>query len=188
MLVFAEKHKAIEEPSILAYTIALALTTLAGVKLTGSDGILAVFFAGVAFDQVVSVKQRNQEQRVVEGIDRFFTLPIFAFLGLVIPWDNWYELGWKGPTIVIMLLLFRRLPLILLAGRYLGNLRQWPDRFFAGWFGPIGVAALYYAAFTSKQTEIASPWPLVSLTVCTSLFVHGITATPFAKLYSNFKH
>ena len=54
---------------------------------------------------------------------------------------------------------------------------------FAGWFGPIGVAALFYAAFAARHDASEILRPLISLTVVLSVVVYGITATPLTKLY-----
>ncbi|MDQ1254571.1 MAG: sodium/hydrogen antiporter [Euryarchaeota archaeon] len=51
-----------------------------------------------------------------------------------------------------------------------------------GWFGPIGVAAFYYARFSMRQTGIEELWPVVSLVICMSIVLHGVNATYFTKL------
>ncbi|BBI63783.1 hypothetical protein HSBAA_50890 [Vreelandella sulfidaeris] len=72
----AEEKKTIDQPSMLMITTALALTTLAAVKLIGSDGILAVFVAGLMFDQQVNASERQGGRKgVVEGVDRFLLHP-----------------------------------------------------------------------------------------------------------------
>lgn len=53
LLLWAEAKQTIEKQSFLAYTVALSLAVLGGVKLLGSDGILAVFAAGTVFSMVV---------------------------------------------------------------------------------------------------------------------------------------
>ncbi len=45
------------------------------------------------------------------------------------------------------------------------------------------VAALYYAAYSYRETGIEAAWTVGSLVICTSLLVHGISATPLTKLY-----
>jgi len=54
---------------------------------------------------------------------------------------------------------------------------------FVGWFGPIGAAALYYAAFSLRKTGIEEAWVVGSLIICASVLVHGVSATPLTKLY-----
>lgn len=183
----AEQRDFIDPQSVLMFATALALTTLTLVKLLGSDGILAVFAAGLAFDQQVGVRERRREERVVGGFDRFFTGPVFVLVGLMLPWDEWQALGWPAIALVVGILLLRRLPLFLLLG---GRSRDLPTRLdgaFAGWFGPIGVAAVYYAAMAYHQTHLPELWPVVSLLVGASVIVHGLSAVPFSRLYGKFQ-
>jgi NhaP-type Na+/H+ or K+/H+ antiporter len=44
-------------------------------------------------------------------------------------------------------------------------------------------AALYYAAFSLRETGIEEVWVVGSLIICGSVLVHGVTATPLTKLY-----
>lgn len=184
----AEKYNTVDQSSMLMITTTLAFATLTAVKLMGSDGILAVFVAGLAFDQQANASERQEEERVVEGVDRFFTSPIFILLGLMIPWQQWLALGWQALALVVAVLCLRRLPLLLLLGGRLGELPCKRDGAFSGWFGPIGVAALYYAAFAHHQTDVAEIWPVVSLLVVSSIVIHGLTSMPFSHLYRRLKN
>jgi NhaP-type Na+/H+ or K+/H+ antiporter len=84
----------------------------------------------------------------------------------------------------VAVLLLRRLPAVLAIRPLLGALRRRAkDVLFLGWFGPIGAAALYYAAFSLRETGIEAAWTVGSLVICASVVVHGITATPLTKLY-----
>ncbi|BAB77021.1 cation:proton antiporter [Anabaena sp. FACHB-709] len=184
LLQWAETKQTIEKQSFLAYTVALSLAVLGLVKLIGSDGILAVFAAGIAFDMVVGGRDRAEEENVQEAVDRFFTLYIFVLLGLYIPWQQWLELGWKGLLLAVAVLLLRRLPVVLLLRPLLGQLRRIQDALFLGWFGPIGVAAIFYAFLSLRQTGIEATWTIGSLVICASILAHGFTAVPLAKLYA----
>jgi NhaP-type Na+/H+ or K+/H+ antiporter len=86
LLVWAEAKQSIEKQSFLAYTLAISLFVQGFVKLLGSDGILAVFVAGIAFDMVVGGSVSAEEENVQEAVDRFFTIYIFVLLGLALPW------------------------------------------------------------------------------------------------------
>lgn len=187
-LLKAEKNKLIEHSSILTFTTALALGTLAAVELVGSNGILAVFVAGLAFDQQVDVSQRHEEEYVVAGFDRFFTSPVFFILGLMIPWHEWHALGGPAVILIIAILFLRRLPLFILLARRTRDLPTLTDGAFIGWFGPIGVAALYYAAFVHKKLALPELWPVVSLLVASSILIHGLSAVPLSHLYRYLRH
>ncbi|MDX1531144.1 MAG: cation:proton antiporter [Rhodothermales bacterium] len=189
-LAWATERDLIERPSFLAFTLALALLVLGAVRLLGSDGILAVFVAGLAFDAVVDVDEQASEERIVEAIDRFFTLPIFALLGLVLPWDQWAELGGRGLALAAAVIVLRRLPVLLALKRPVPCFHAWRDALFAGWFGPVGVAALFYATLALRRSGEAggaawgeTAWAVGTLAITASLLVHGLTATPLTKWY-----
>jgi NhaP-type Na+/H+ or K+/H+ antiporter len=183
LLEWAEAKEMVEQTSFIAYTLALSLAVLGGAKLIGTDGILAVFVAGVAFDMAVQGGERAQEQRVQEAVNRFFILPIFVLLGLVLPWGQWLELGWAGLALTVAVLLFRRLPALLVLNPLLGRVRGFQDALFLGWFGPIGVAALFYANLSLRETGAEAAWVVGSLIITASIVVHGVSAAPFTRLY-----
>lgn len=54
---------------------------------------------------------------------------------------------------------------------------------FAGWFGPIGAAALFYAMMIKDETGSAALWPFISLAIGASVLAHGISATPMTTLF-----
>jgi NhaP-type Na+/H+ or K+/H+ antiporter len=103
---------------------------------------------------------------------------------MALPWEEWLKLGWIGLLLVAAVLLLRRLPAALALRGLLGPLRaSGRDVLFLGWFGPVGAAALYYAAFSLEETGIEAVWVIGSLVICASVMVHGISATPLTKLY-----
>jgi sodium/hydrogen antiporter len=94
------------------------------------------------------------------------------------------EIGWSELLLVVAALLLRRLPTVFALRPLLGPLgKQTKDVLFLGWFGPIGAAALYYAAFSFRETGIEEAWVVGSLIICASVLVHGVSATPLTKLY-----
>jgi sodium/hydrogen antiporter len=184
MLGWAERHHAIEEPSFLAFTLALALFTLGVVQLAGSEGVVAVFAAWLAFDSVVSARDRTTEERVIEGMDRFLTLPVFTLLGVAIPWDAWAELDGAVFALILGVLLLRRLPVVLLTRPLMRPLEDRSDALFIGWFGPLGVSAVYYASLSVQRTGLTEVWEVTSLLICASVVVHGLTAAPWVRRYA----
>ena len=167
----------------LVYTVALALFAIGAGRLIGSDEVLVVFAAGVAFVQVVSSSDRKNEEHGQEAVNRFFAIPIFVVLGTAIPWAGWGKLGAGGVLLALAVLLLRRPVVMLLLRPVLSTLRSWPDTLFMAWFGPIAVAAIYYA--TLMEHKLGNPliWDVVSLVVCASVIAHGMTAAPFTRWY-----
>ncbi len=179
----AEARNLIDQPSFLVTTLALTLLALGAAKLLGTDSILAVFATGIAFDQRVDGKDRSEESEIQEAVNLFLTLPVFMLVGLMIPWSDWLNLGWAGLGLSLAVLVLRRLPVILLLRPAIRLWRDLPVALLAGWFGPIGVAAVFYAMLVYHETGNDTIWVVASLLVAASLVVHGMTAAPIAKYY-----
>lgn len=180
---FSERQETIDRPLFGAYTTALALVVLSAVRLLGSDGVLAVFVAGVVLGSTVSPHHRTLTRRAVEGYDRFFTLSSFALLGAVLPWGAWSEMGWPELWLVLLFFTVRRLPFFLAMKRTMPVLQSQKDALFVGWFGPAGVAPLFYAGLAAHRSGLQVTWTVPALLVTASLVGHGLTATPLTRLY-----
>ncbi len=185
LLMYAKKRDLIERHSLLAQTLALSLFVLGCSKLLSSNDILAVFVTGIMFDEVVSASDQAMEERVQEAVNRFFSLPIFILFGIVLPWQDWFELGWSGVILAVAIVFLRRLPFILFLRFLMPNLRSRRDALFLGWFGPVAIAALYYVSLLHRELGAAAEqvWTAVSLVIFASIVVHGMTATPLSNLY-----
>lgn len=173
----------LEETSLLTITVALSVTVLGVTKLMGTDGILAVFAAGLAFHLATDEVRTEQETHVQEALKRVFTFPIFVFFGMALPWQEWVALGWAGVALAALILLLRRLPMMLAMRPLLRPLRSRADTLFIGWFGPIGVAALFYATLAERKAGLEEAWVVGSLVVFASTVAHGMTATPLTKCF-----
>ncbi len=183
-LRWAERKETMERTSLLTISLALSLTVLGVTELLHLNGVLAAFVAGMVFNFAGSSNAKESQEEIQEAISRFFDLPIFVLLGMALPWEGWLKLGWSGLLFVAAVILLRRLPAMLALRPFLGPLRDnTKNVLFLGWFGPVGAAALYYAAFSLRETGIEEVWVVGSLVICASVLVHGVTATPLTKLY-----
>ena len=180
-LRLSERHRDIDHPALLTYAAAVAAATLGLSYTLGLDAPLAVFAAGLALASTLRRGDREEEVEVQEGVERLILLPAFLVLGAALPWAAWAELGWRGPAFAAAVLLFRRPPWVWLLGRWCRDLPRTRDRLFAGWFGPIGIAAVFYAAEARHASEVA--WPAATLCVAASVLAHGATATGFTRRY-----
>jgi sodium/hydrogen antiporter len=185
LLIWAEARHAIEREAFRTYTLALSLATLGAAALLSAKGLLAVFIAGVIFHMIVGESEDEEAEEIQGAVDHFFAIPAFALIGLTIPIREWFEMGISGLLLVGAVLLLRRLPAMLIVSQWVGTVRSWPDAFFIGWFGPLGVGAFYYAAFALHETGNEDVWIAASLVICASIVVHGLTAAPFAHWYDH---
>ncbi len=171
---------------LTAILLALSLAVVSLVELIGSDGLLAVLAAGIAFAWARTGAEQGeqlvrQQRHYQETIKQVLQVPVFVLLGLVLPWAEWAELGWAGVAFVVMVLLLRRIPALLLLKPLIPQIHRWDEALFVGWFGPIGVGALYLATVAHKETQLEQVWLVVTLLVAATIVAHDLTATPFSR-------
>lgn len=181
-------HKAgyLNPKTLFSFSTAVALLLLGGFHLLKMNPIIAVFVGGFAFAKDLTANEDLKEERIQETMERLTTIPVFFILGLMLPWQEWYDLGWTSVWIIILILVFRRLPALLLLMPVMPQFRKKIySVLIMGWFGPIGVAALYYAILSKDKAQFESAWIIPSLIVVASTVVHGLTSVPLEKLYHN---
>ncbi|MGY1838675.1 MULTISPECIES: cation:proton antiporter domain-containing protein [unclassified Modestobacter] len=179
---FAQSRAEIDEGPSLVFTLVLAVAVLGIARIANADGVLAVFVAGLAYNFAVSQDDVGPQNTIDEGINRYLVLPLFLLLGILLPWSGWADLGWAAVLFPVGVLLLRRLPVLLALARPLGlRLR---DAVFLGWFGPIGVSALFYLSF-SEEEGVTDPrlWAAGTLVVAVSTVAHGVSSAPGRRLY-----
>ena len=181
----ANKMKFMNSKSVLPFSLALALLLLSGLNILGMNGIFGVFIGGLGFASHISKNEDLKEERIQESMERIFTIPVFFFLGLFLPWAEWSSMGWTAVLIVIAILCFRRIPAFLLLMPLLSReISKTKNMVFMGWFGPIGVAATFYAMHSVEKTDMEEMWIISSLIIFASTLAHGISSVPLERLYS----
>ena len=180
----AVRAREIEHVHLLGVGLALALLTLGTVRLAGGSGILGVFVAALAFSFLLEERVREELEEVQESVTRFFVLPVFVFFGAVLPWAAWADLGVLGLAFAAWVLVLRRPPVVPLALAPTGTDRR--STAFLAWFGPIGVAAIYYAIYVDRYhlAEQERVYAAATLAIVASLVVHSLTATPGVRLFA----
>lgn len=181
-LRWAESHREIGPAVRSLYTLVLAAFLLGASDLVHANGLLTVFVAGLMHNHVVTGGDRESEVAVDEALNQFLVVPVFVLLGAVLPWDGWAELGWPAAGFVVVAILLRRMPIVLALRRPL--CATWAHTVWLGWFGPIGVAAVFYLGHAEKQS-VTDPrlWAAGTLVIAVSTVVHGLTAGPARLLY-----
>jgi hypothetical protein len=118
--------------------------------MIGSDDVLACFIAGNAFTWDDWFRLETEDDSLQPTIDMLLNVSVFMWYGAVCPWHKFVANNvihiFRLVPLGIMVLLFRRLPMVLLYHK-LKLIHQIEDirrALFAGFFGPIGVSAIYY--------------------------------------------
>lgn len=166
--------------------IALALSCFAVAQLLGGSGFIAAFSGGLlagVMEIKVSREIKDEFLLASEGMGdtlALITWVIFgsAVVGQAISSFNWIILIYS----VLSLTVIRMLPVFVsLAGSDIDTHGKW----FIGWFGPRGLASIVFAVIVIEN-EMPDSGPVVMTVVCTilmSIVAHGITSTPWARVY-----
>lgn len=130
---------------------------------------------------------------------------MFVYLGTIIPWFAFHPQE-AAPYInygrlfgfSILVLCFRRLPVVLALYKWIPDIKTFWEALFCGHFGPMGLGALFLAIearaqletessmplphpplykspFTAREKATQMIWPIVSFVVLVSTVVHGLS-------------
>ncbi|KAI1268379.1 alkali metal cation/H+ antiporter Nha1 C terminus-domain-containing protein [Xylariaceae sp. FL1019] len=201
---FAEKRDLIDRESFLVFYFVLSLFCAGSGSILGVDDLLVGFAAGVGFSNDGWFHEKTEESHVSNVIDLLINLAYFVYLGTIIPWEmyNDFSIGlgaWRLTVMSIFVILFRRIPIMLLLKPIIPDVKTWREALFAGHFGPIGVGAIFVAILARAELEsehtiplselppvdsdqyqpILLVWPIVTFMVISSILVHGSSIAVF---------
>lgn len=146
---------------------------------------LAVFITGFTFSWDGWFHEQVGDEHVQGVIDMIVNLVYFLFFGVSIPWSSFNSLDfplWKLFVCAILILIFRRLPAILAISRIMSPKLSFSEAVTVGWFGPVGVGAMWYEVLAStKLPENASFKIIIYFIVLCNVVVHGLVV-PISKL------
>lgn len=165
---YAHEHDLIDRESFLVFYFVLALFCAGSGSLLGLDDLLVGFAAGVGFSNDGWFTEKTEESHVSNVIDLLINLAFFVYFGTIIPWAQFNNgnLGldvWKLVVIAILVLFFRRIPVMLALKPLIPDIKTWREALFAGHFGPIGVGAIFVAILARAELETDSTTPLAAL-------------------------
>ena len=148
LLHIAEDKKFVDRENFLVFAITLALFITGTCGMIGSDDVLACFVAGNVFTWDDWFRLETLDDSLQPTIDMLLNLSIFMWYGAVAPWYKFahndvipiYRLIFLG----ILILLFRRVPVVLAMHKFIPQIEMLQQAGFVGFFGPIGVSAVFY--------------------------------------------
>ncbi|CAG8595066.1 25230_t:CDS:10 [Cetraspora pellucida] len=196
LLGLAESRDWIDKESFLVFAFALAIFVVGGVSIIGSDALLACFMAGTSFSWDDWFREETQDAHLQDVIDLLLNLTIFIYIGTILPWSSFNSDNMSLKSLIIisvLVLIFRRLPIVILFKGFIPAFHTFKEAAFAGYFGPIGIGAIFLAMTVEKEIgrrlndelkdidkgsmlhikEIT--FPIVAFIVLSSVIVHGIT-------------
>jgi len=165
--------------------IALAVLSYYFAEYFGGNGFIAAFFAGL-FVGNYSEDLREHVENFAESEGDLLIMISFVIFGLVfIPATIDF---WNMTTFGFALLSLTVLRMLPVAISLIGTRFDMATVLFIGWFGPRGIASILYVLIVAQEIgSIKGHEPIyavISLTIILSIFAHGISAQPFARLYA----
>lgn len=180
---FAEDRQTASAGFFLVSALALALFTLGAVHALGGTGVLASFIAGMTFSLTLGERYAKQLEHMQSALEHLVVVPVFLFFGAVLPWGAWAILGWSGVAFALWAVLVRRPAIAALSLTLTKTPRAGVA--FLSWYGPIGVAGIYYVLFVERYAleEFERMFAAATLAIAVSVVVFSVTATPGVRAY-----
>ncbi|KZZ91486.1 Na(+)/H(+) antiporter 2 [Moelleriella libera RCEF 2490] len=148
MLHWAEKRNYVDRESFLVFAIAMALFVLGTCGMVGTDDVLACFIAGNAFTWDDWFRLQTKDDSLQPTVDMLLNVSIFLWYGAYLPWKeiahNSVATLSRLVPLGLLVLLIRRLPWVYGMHKLIPQIRQHRQAIFVGFFGPIGVSAVFY--------------------------------------------
>ncbi|EMC97937.1 hypothetical protein BAUCODRAFT_155195 [Baudoinia panamericana UAMH 10762] len=203
---YAHEKEWIDRESFLVFYFVLALFCAGSGSILGVDDLLVGFACGVGFSNDGWFTEKTEESHVSNVIDLLINLAFFVYFGTIIPWEQ-FNAGvlnlnvWRLVVIGLLVLFFRRIPVMLALKPLIPDIKTWREALFAGHFGPIGVGAIFVAILARGELEtdyqtttplavlpeppfphlniIETIWPITTFLVICSIIVHGSSIAVF---------
>ena len=152
LLHWAEERKFVDRESFLVFAISLALFIVGTCGMIGSDDVLACFIAGNVFTWDDWFRLETLDDSLQPTVDMLLNVSIFMWYGAVCPWEKFLHNDVvplrRLVPLGVLVLLFRRLPWVFAVHRFIPQIEEVRQAIFVGFFGPVGVSAIFYLYIT----------------------------------------
>lgn len=148
----------------------------------GGNGFISAFVAGMVFGN----SYRHDIHFItefMEDVGQLLTMAAFLVFGAILLTDGLLHMTPKVFVLAILFLTVVRMAPIFLSLTGTGLTVR--DKLFLGWFGPRGLASILFTLIIVDEFDLPGEAELlacVSMTVAMSVLLHGLSATPFAKM------
>ncbi|CAI6233574.1 unnamed protein product [Periconia digitata] len=204
-LKFGLRRKWIDSESLLLWPMAVGLFLIGICGAIGTDDLLACFIAGNAMNwnglYLEETEKRHDE--VNSCFDVILNFGGFMYIGTIFPWKEFQMPEVTGITIGrlfilgFLIMVFRRIPAIFLTYKLMPRcVKSWKEALFMGYFGPIGIGAVFYVehtrhlfpkvgeAMTEEEEHLVQAMvPVVYWLVFFSIIFHGLSIPALDAFY-----
>ncbi|KAI3612755.1 na+ h+ exchanger 1 [Moniliophthora roreri] len=198
LMKFCERKDLIDRHSYVAQYVSLAIFTIGVTCLLGSDDLLSTFACGAAFAWDGFFNRQTEESVFSSVMDLLFNIAAFVYVGAWMPFSSFADASltlsvWRLVVIAILVLLFRRLPVMIALYKWIPDVKTFREAVFSGHFGPIGIGAVFISTLAAEflheeiadandQTRLlaASIQPITAFMVLCSILIHGLSIPSFS--------
>ena len=200
-LRFANRNKYIDPASFLVFYLLLALLSIGIASTLGVDDFLVAFGSGYGFAWDGWFAKKTRETHLPNVLDLLLNSSMFVYFGALIPWSDFSPRDitpnitpGKLVGLLILIVLFRRIPIVLAMKWFVPDIRTYKEALFCGHFGPMGLGALFLVIEATAQLEngtslpepvppkhtkhkeaIETIWPVVCFIILGSTMIHGLS-------------
>ncbi len=164
--------------------LALSFLAFGFAEIIGGNGFIAAFCGGLTLGNTAK-NLCDCLYEFAESQGQLLTLIVFLLIGtVVLPQFHTVSMIQVLFYALLSLTVFRMLPVSL---SLIGSKLKLQSHLFLGWFGPRGLASVLFALLMLEELENPATeliFSVVLATVFMSIFMHGISASPFSKIYS----
>lgn len=187
LLEEASKRKWMNETFQRLASLSIAVLAYAGAEMVHGNGFIAAFFSGM----LLGTTRRQYRERIHgfgEAFGQILVLFIFLLAGAILVPLAWPY--WDLPALVYAVLSLTVIRMVPVAISLLGAGLDRSTVAFLGWFGPRGIASILYLLMAVLQIGAEGHrrvFAVITLTVLLSIFLHGMSAVPFSRVFPEEK-
>ena len=163
--------------------VMLSLSCFAVAQSLHGSGYVAAFVGGMLFG-FLSKRSKHKLLHAAEGTSETLALITWVVFGSAVIGQTYQYFNWQVILYAVLsLTVIRMLPIFISLA---GTGKNTGSKLFLGWFGPRGLASIVFAIIVLNENLPGGE--IMALTVvCTvllSIFAHGLTANPLAKIFA----
>jgi len=164
----------------------------------GMDDLLAAFAAGTAVSWDGRFNRETEAESFSSVVDLILNCACFVYIGAWLDFGTFDSphLGitpWKLVVLFLWIVVFRRIPALLVLYRWVPEINTWQEALFTGHFGPMGVGAIFVSTLALSELKVPHDPPedqeeflaatlqiIVSFIVLCSIIIHGLSIPFFS--------
>lgn len=149
----------------------------------GGSGFIATFVAGLVYGRMLG-PVAHESTELTEGLGGLLSSVTFFLFGAVMVGASIGRIDVE--TVVYAMVSLTAIRMLPVAVALLGSGAAWPTRWFAGWFGPRGLATIVFALTVIEGSGLDGTERIIdvaTITVLLSVLAHGASAVALSDRY-----